>query len=299
MKKTLCAIFLLASSLLTAAQALPPKAVVDISANYMREDPSYDAENGTQALMGTPVDVLGKEGYWVEVRTPDGYRAWTTDLGLAFMDEQEFAAYEAAPKYICVSEYAHIYEYPSMNGPRVSDLTMGCVLLKGEATTPSWAAVKLPSGRTGWVPASSLEDYSEWLRTREQSGENIAWLARKFVGVPYFWGGTSIKGFDCSGLTQFVYAMHGRLLPRNATPQASEGREIPADPSLMRPGDLIFFGRPAMAGKPASYSHVGIYLGDGLMIHSSHYVRISNIADPAAPDYYDREILTVRRIFEQ
>ena len=299
MKKTLSLILLLAACFSAGAQPLPQKAVVDISANYMREDPSYDAENGTQALMGTPVDVLEKDGYWVKVRTPDGYKAWTTDLGLAFMDEQEFSSYEAAPKYICVAEYTHVYEYPSMNGPRVCDLTMGCILLKGDATTPSWAAVRLPSGRTGWVAASCLEDYSEWLGSREQSGENITWLAKKFVGVPYFWGGATVKGFDCSGLVQFVYAMHGRLLPRNASQQAFEGREVSVEISQMRPGDLIFFGRRATAEKPAGYSHVGIYLGDGRMIHSSHFVRISNIGNPEDPDYYDREILTVRRIFEQ
>lgn len=299
MKKTLCSILLIAAGLSAAAQTLPHKAVVNLSANYMREEPSYDAENGTQALMGTPVDVLERDGYWVRIQTPDGYKAWTTDLGLAFMDEKAFAEYEKAPKYICTTEYAHIYEYPSLNGPRVSDLTMGCVLLKGEATTPSWAAVKLPSGRTGWVPASYLADYETWLQTREQKGENIAYMAKKFIGIPYLWGGTSIKGFDCSGLVQFVYAMHGRLLPRNATPQASEGREIPVDIAQMRPGDLLFFGRKATADSPARYSHVAIYLGDGLIIHSSHYVRISNIADPSSPDYYEREVLTVRRIFEQ
>lgn len=299
MKKTLISFLIFAALLPVSAQNAPRKAVVNVSANYMREQASYRAENGDQALMGTMVDVIERDGYWVRIQTPDGYDAWTTDLGLAFMDDAQAAEYEKAPKYICVAEYTHIYEYPSLNGPRVCDLTMGGVLLKGEATTPSWAAVTLPSGRTGWVPAGHLADYDTWLATREQSGENVANLAKKFVGVPYFWGGNTVKGFDCSGLAQFVYMMFGRMLPRNATPQALEGEDVPVDFDLMRPGDLIFFGRKATADKPASIEHVGIWLGDGKMIHASHLVRINDIADPSAPDYYKREIACVRRIFKQ
>lgn len=299
MKKTLSTVLAVAASLAAAAQPLPPKAVVNISANYMREAPSYDAENGTQALMGTVVDVLDRDGYWVKIQTPDGYQAWTTDLGLAFMDEQQAGEYNDAPKYICTAEYSHIYEFPSVNAPRVSDLTMGCVLLQGEATTPSWAAVKLPSGRTGWVPASHLAEYKTWLEGREQAGENVALFARKFVGVPYLWGGNTVKGFDCSGLVKFVYLMHGLDLPRNAGQQALEGEEVPIDFAQMRPGDLLFFGRKATADAPAKYTHVGIWLGGGKMIHSSHFVRISDMQDASSPDYYDREILCVRRIFKQ
>lgn len=299
MKKALISLLLFAAFLPAAAQNSPRKAVVSVSANYMREQPSYRAENGDQALMGTMVDVMERDGYWVRIQTPDGYDAWTTDLGLAFMDDAQAAQYEKAPKYICVAEYAHVYEYPSLDSRRVCDLTMGGVLLKGEASTPSWVAVNLPSGRTGWVPAIQLEDLDTWLATREQTGEKAAELAQKFVGVPYFWGGNTVKGFDCSGLAQFVYMMLGRTLPRNATPQAREGEDVPVDFGLMRPGDLIFFGSKATDGKPAGIEHVGIWLGGGKMIHASHYVRINDIADPSAPDYYKREIVCVRRIFKQ
>lgn len=79
--------------------------------------------------------------------------------------------------------------------------------------------------------------------------------ALKFIGVPYVWGGSTPRGFDCSGLTQYVFAMHGKRLPRTASAQLMGGTRVSWDD--VQPGDLI-----------ASHSHVGIYIGGGKMIHA-------------------------------
>lgn len=87
-------------------------------------------------------------------------------------------------------------------------------------------------------------------------------FAQQFLGVPYVWGGSSPKGFDCSGFVQYVYANQGVHLPRTADIQATAGRPIAkAD---LQPGDLVFF-----AGDYVNISHVGIYVGNGRMIHAS------------------------------
>ena len=86
------------------------------------------------------------------------------------------------------------------------------------------------------------------------------------------------KGFDCSGLVRMVYMRYGKLLPRNASQMALLGREVPVSEAL--PGDLLFFG---VNGK---VTHVGMYIGDGRFIHSSHLVRI-NALDSAQPDVYE------------
>jgi cell wall-associated NlpC family hydrolase len=80
-------------------------------------------------------------------------------------------------------------------------------------------------------------------------------VAKKYVGVPYVFGGSDPSGFDCSGFTMYVYAQFGVALPHSAGRQSSGGTRIPASAAL--PGDLVF-----MDGS----GHVGIYLGGNMMI---------------------------------
>ena len=153
----------------------------------------------------------------------------------------------------------------------------------------------LPSGTEGYVRKTDLENFRSWADSREATEKNIVNTAKRFLGVPYMWGGTSIKGVDCSGLTRMVWFMNGVLLPRNASQQAKTGIAIPypdsgkdtVDKNVMtvftgrlRPGDLLFFGT---GGK---VSHVGIYIGGGRFIHASQYVRTSSLI-PGEEDYYD------------
>lgn len=93
-------------------------------------------------------------------------------------------------------------------------------------------------------------------------GNGIIDLAQQFLGVPYVWGGSSPNGFDCSGFVQYVYAQKGIHLPRTADIQATAGR--PVSKAELQPGDLVFF-----ASDYVNISHVGIYAGNGQMIHAS------------------------------
>ncbi|MGP1567861.1 MAG: C40 family peptidase [Peptoanaerobacter stomatis] len=80
-------------------------------------------------------------------------------------------------------------------------------------------------------------------------------IAYNYLGVPYVWGGTTPRGFDCSGFVQYVYAQRGIYLPRTTYEQVNVGRRVSR--SQLRPGDLCHFP-----------GHVGIYIGDGMMIHA-------------------------------
>ncbi len=86
-------------------------------------------------------------------------------------------------------------------------------------------------------------------------------IAQQYLGVPYVWGGASPSGFDCSGLTMYVYAQMGISLPHSAAAQLSSG--TPISYSQLAPGDLVFFGSGGI-------SHVGIYVGGGSMIHAPY-----------------------------
>lgn len=102
-------------------------------------------------------------------------------------------------------------------------------------------------------------------------GEAIVNTAMQYLGVPYVWGGTSPKGFDCSGLVQYVLRQNGISVARVAADQRNCGTFVSRE--NLQPGDLVFFGK-------GSIHHVGIYVGNGNMIHAPQtgdVVKISSI----------------------
>ena len=274
-------------------------AVVEFSTNFMREEPDYAAENGDQTLMGTVVEVIGERGYWRHIVSPEPYTAWVNEMGLVEMSQEEVNDYIDCLKYICITDFTHIYAEPSLESERISDFVMGGLvrsLFNGKGKplkNGKFLACMLPSGKCGWVLKNDVEDFDTWAASREMTAEAIISTAFDFLGVPYMWGGTSIKHVDCSGLVRSVFYMNGILLPRNASQQAKAG--VPVALDAIEPGDLLFFGTPSDGVEPERISHVGIYMGDGVYIHSSQVVRISSL-DEESEDYGGRQPLRACRI---
>jgi cell wall-associated NlpC family hydrolase len=95
--------------------------------------------------------------------------------------------------------------------------------------------------------------------------DSIVSLARAQVGKRYRLGGTSPDhGFDCSGLVQYILDAFHVDVPRTSLEQSHTGIALSRDPTKLRPGDLLLFGRPA-----DGISHVGIYVGNGHFVHAS------------------------------
>ena len=114
--------------------------------------------------------------------------------------------------------------------------------------------------------------------------------ALAYLGVRYVSGGTSHRGFDCSGLTQHVFALAGYSLKRTVDQQLQSGIIIPKDE--LQCGDLVFFKHTDTAG--SLYSHVGIYIGNGQVLHASSTrgVTVDNLNTP----YYTEHYLCARRV---
>jgi hypothetical protein len=147
-----------------------------------------------------------------------------------------------------------------------------------------WLEVRLPDDRPGWVQQGDITlDLQPFTIT-----ETIA-LAKRFLGLPYFWGGVSAFGFDCSGLTQMLCRRRGVMIPRDASVQARWPGAVPVDRGNLQAGDLLFFGE-------SKITHTGMYIGGGKFInattHERPIVQISNLADP----YWSKLFLTARRI---
>ena len=270
--------------------------IVQTSSVFMRQAPDYESALDSQSRMGTVVQVLDRQGYWVKVRTPEPYEGWVNELCIVPVSEQEKDAWLRAPRYICTEELTRILEAPEPHAARISDFLMGNMVRRGPGRSGAYVEVILPSGRSGWVRHDAVRDFDAWAAdcraqaldktAPEVTAAALVATARRFVGVPYLWGGMSVKHFDCSGLTGLCYFMQGILLPRDASQQVKCGVEVSVD--QMQAGDLVFFGEKRV-------SHVALCIAPGRIIHSSQLVRINSL-DPSAPDAYTRKILHVRRI---
>ncbi|HWQ08410.1 MAG TPA: C40 family peptidase [Holophaga sp.] len=121
--------------------------------------------------------------------------------------------------------------------------------------------------------------------------------AKSLLGTPYHSGGTTPKGFDCSGFVRFVFGTFGLGLERSSYSQATQGKAV--DLKQIQPGDLLFF---KTRGKSDRISHVGIYLGQGQFIHagsrgepSNRVVRIGKLDE----SYYAQRLVSARRVLTQ
>ena len=111
----------------------------------------------------------------------------------------------------------------------------------------------------------------------------VVGIAMQYLGVPYVWGGSTPRGFDCSGLVSYVFAQIGVSVPHSSYSQFGMGTAISIND--LQPGDLVFF---------AGASHVGIYIGGGQFIHAPHtgdVVKISSLSG-----YYSSNFAGARRI---
>ena len=354
MKKILMtAAFAVLGCCFALAQPQKRMAVVEFSANYMRSKPDYESGLETQELMGQVVEILREDRYWRQIRCPQPYTAWTTDLGLVEMDEQEIAAYGRAPKYFFKALTGHLYAAPSLKSGKICDLVAGDLLRvvlkdkfqpsaleargkkalaaeevswKQAVTKGAWAEAMLPSGKRGWVLKEDLDFEHHWHGKASASVKGLLETADELVGVPYFWGGMTPKGVDCSGLVRVCAILNNIYLPRNASQMVHCGEEVPMATETrfweessranedgtytpayvaemeervknLQPGDLVFFGYPASEGKKERITHVGIYIGDQHIIHSSHVVRKNSLI-PGAADFYENshKLIKARRL---
>ena len=120
----------------------------------------------------------------------------------------------------------------------------------------------------------------------QQLGERAAAIALQQVGVPYRYGGSTTKGFDCSGLVQYSYAKAGKSVPRTTGQLWSSTSTVQRN--QLRVGDLLFF---SIDGK---MSHVGMYVGGERFVHAPSSGRTVSVADMNAP-YYASALLRVGR----
>lgn len=250
--------------------------IINISTCALRSSADYSSEMVTQALLGMPVKIIERDG-WYRIQTPDNYLAWTHRVGIHPVTREELSAWNAAEKVIVTDHHGWVYATPKTDSDIISDVAGGC-RLRYIGQKGKFYHVAYPDGREGYILKSISATESKWRASLKQDAESIIATAKTLHGIPYLWGGTSAKGADCSGFVRTTLFMHDIIIPRDASQQAYTGEhiDIAADFSNLQVGDLIFFGQKATSTRKERVVHVGIYIGNKRFIHSQGDVRISS-----------------------
>ncbi|MGE3126692.1 MAG: NlpC/P60 family protein [Fimbriimonadaceae bacterium] len=152
--------------------------------------------------------------------------------------------------------------------------------------------------RAGTVPrayvpprsnGSSVSRPSSGAPLRDVNAGSLIGTALANLGTRYVWGGTSRSGFDCSGLTSYVYKQHGKAIPRTAAAQANQGQTV--SKGELKEGDLVFF----RTTRGTRISHVGIYMGNGKFVHASSGSG-KVITSSLNEGYYNRRYAGAKRV---
>jgi cell wall-associated NlpC family hydrolase len=283
------------------ALAASPFGIVKVSVGNVRSNPAHSAELATQVMMGMVVKLLKKQGDWYYIQGPDRYLGWLEGAAMHLTQQAGADAWQNGPRVIMTAYFGVVRAKADTSSLPVSDAVPG-VLFKAGAVKGRWRAVETPDGRKGFIERRLVADYAKWKTARSLTATNVEQTAKRFIGVPYLWGGTSPKGMDCSGFTKTVFRLNGLELNRDANQQAQMGVDVSTgdDMRQLSKGDLLFFGQKATADRPERITHVGIYLQAKTIIHTpgGSGVRIDSF-DPAAPNYNDglvKSLVRARRI---
>ncbi len=288
MAKTLIAAILIALSPALACAAQQPEstaaAVVVNTVENMHRGPSAETDVVSQALLGDNVKVLKTEKNpagedWRRIATPDAYEGWVLGASLRLIAPGAKPYASSGKVFVVSSLLANTYREPDVTKHKpVKVAPIGTVLEVVGEKGERWLEVNLPCNTRVWVQRGDGDiREAPWSWPRRPVEDMIA-LAKRFIGLPYTWGGGSPLGLDCSGFAQLVYKMSGLPILRDADIQMTASGLVEVPKGLEKPGDLVFFGRAL-----DRISHVGIMIEDGNFINATTsgapIVRIDRLAE--------------------
>lgn len=246
----------------------------------------------SQLLYGEVVEVIEIDRDWAHVIVPTqpskkdtrGYPGW---VPLAQLKEVETTYWEQPKSAVVIKKKAWLEADNSEKIIKLSYMTRLPVLNQ----YPQKIEVVTPHG-TRFLSNDAVHVYDTDKGLEKKNGAEIVKLGEQFLDLAYFWGGMSSFGFDCSGFSYVMHKACGYQIPRDASDQAEAGEPIEVENLL--PGDLLFFAYEE--GKGALH-HVGIYDGNGKMIHSRTNGKSVEITELKGT-VYEKELCGVRRYWE-
>ena len=247
----------------------------------------------TMAYKGDTVEILSSSNGWYNVRLSNGKTGWASGDYIVKGSSSNSTQVSNGKAKVTASSL-NVRKGPSTSYSKVGSLSNGQIvdILEKSGT---WTKIKTSGGLIGWVSntylTSNISSTNENTQapSRGVDREAVVELAYKQLGKKYVWGAEGPNTFDCSGLTFYVYKNAlGKTLPRTSIAQSQYGQYVPK--SELQPGDLIF----SDTDNNGSVNHVGIYIGNGKMIHAPKTGDVVKISDINST-YYRNVYVTARR----
>jgi cell wall-associated NlpC family hydrolase len=259
----------------------PAAAVVTNAVENMHSRGTASTDVVSQALLGENVTILKKERNadgedWYHVETPDTYKGWVVSSALRVLKPGERPYASSGKIFVVTSLLANTYREPDVTKHKpVKVAPISAVLEVVGERDARWLEVNLPCNTRVWIQRGDGEVREApmvWPRT---SLEDMVAQSKRFIGLPYFWGGTSPLGLDCSGFVQLIYKMAGIPILRDADIQYEGSGLVPVAAGEEMAGDLVFFGK--------NIGHVGMMINSeefiNATVHEKPIVQISRLKD--------------------
>ncbi|MCB0282856.1 MAG: C40 family peptidase [Calditrichaeota bacterium] len=230
------------------------------------QQPSYRSAIDSQALLWEKLELLEKGAQFSRVICEDGYEGWLSNhqINETTINASQF-------EMITVSQ-CNVFDQDDEQSLVIREAVAGCQVPVVNKTS-DWSQIILPDNKTGWIKNIAFA------QIHGEKRKNLIELSKNFLGVPYFWGGKSAKGLDCSGYVQLLHKMIGISIRRDSPMQFEDAMPVSTDPLKGGPGDLLFF-----AEKGDRITHVGLKLADQKLIHARGMIRINSL-EKGKPDF--------------
>ncbi|WP_141433244.1 C40 family peptidase [Bacillus sp. 03113] len=247
----------------------------------------------TQVLYGQEVLVVEEMGEWAKVlvleqpssKDEHGYPGWMPKCQLIQLSSWTI---DQSPVARIKSNTAILHHLDSDQTLEISFQTVLPLI----EDLKDGIKVQTPTG-AGVIKKEDASIFSSLNAIPKGSGENIVSNGEQFLQLPYLWGGVSGFGYDCSGFSYSMCKANGYVIPRDAHEQAVQGEKIQL--TEIMPGDLLFFAYEEGKGR---IHHVGIYYGNGKMIHAPKTGKAVEIISLAGTDY-ETELCEARRYWQE
>ena len=227
-------------------------AICQLAVCPLRANASDEAEMVSQLLFGDYVTILTDGKPWIKViNHSDGYEGWMDFKQVKFIDEKAF-------------HNGVNTAHPIVGNPQLTLIgPFGNMIVFLGSTLPYFDGSTCKIGADDYVVAESL---------KLVNAQDLPFLCQSYLNAPYLWGGKSLFGIDCSGLTQNIFKSIGIQVPRDASQQVDFGEAV--NWTDRKPYDVVFFTTSS-----TKITHVGILVNQNEIIHAHGRVRIDSCDD--------------------